>query len=98
MYDVFDDEESRNNGIDLDNSKCKNYTENKVIENPEYLHVCLPGELVKFTDIVIEWINKFNECIRARFFAFPIPYRRGAVPTQPKSRTAAGWDSMRTLE
>ena len=26
----------------------------------EYLHVCLPGELEKFTDIVIEWINKIK--------------------------------------
>mgnify|MGYP003964911245 FL=1 len=47
-------------GIDLDNSKCKNYTENEIIENPQYLHVCLPGELEKFTDIVIEWVNKIK--------------------------------------
>ena len=47
-------------GIDLEDSKCKNYTENKIIENPQYLHVCLPGELEKFTDIVIEWINKIK--------------------------------------
>jgi len=47
-------------GIDLDNSKCKNYTENEIIENPQYLHVCLPGELEKFTDIVIEWIDKIK--------------------------------------
>ena len=33
---------------------------NKIIENPQYLHVCLPGELEKFTDIVIEWINKIK--------------------------------------
>ena len=47
-------------GIDLDDSKCKNYTENEIIENPQYLHVCLPGELEKFTDIVIEWVNKIK--------------------------------------
>ena len=47
-------------GIDLDNSKCKNYTENKIIENPQYLHVCLPGELTGFTDIVVNWINKIK--------------------------------------
>jgi UDP-N-acetyl-D-mannosaminuronate dehydrogenase len=47
-------------GIDLEDSKCKNYTENKIIENPQYLHVCLPGELEKFTDIVIEWINRIK--------------------------------------
>ena len=47
-------------GIDLDNSKCKNYTENEIIENPQYLHVCLPGELTGFTDIVVNWINKIK--------------------------------------
>ncbi len=60
IYDLLKDRKFNCVGIDLDNSKCKNYTENKVIENPEYLHVCLPGELVKFTDIVIEWINKIK--------------------------------------
>ncbi|MBC8502366.1 MAG: GDP-mannose dehydrogenase [Nitrosopumilus sp.] len=47
-------------GIDLDNSKCKKYSENEVIKNPEYLHVCLPGELTGFTDIVVNWINKIE--------------------------------------
>ena len=47
-------------GIDLDNSKCKNFSENEIIKNPEYLHVCLPGELVKFTDIVVSWIDKIK--------------------------------------
>ena len=47
-------------GIDLDNSKCKKYSENEVIKNPEYLHVCLPGELTGFTDIVLNWINKIK--------------------------------------
>ncbi len=60
IFDLLKDRKFNCVGIDLDNSKCKNYTENKVIENPEYLHVCLPGELVKFTDIVIEWINKIK--------------------------------------
>ena len=32
----------------------------KLLENPEYLHVCLPGELEKFTDIVLDWINKIE--------------------------------------
>ena len=47
-------------GIDLDSSKCKNYSENTVIENPEYLHVCLPGELSQFVDITVNWINKIK--------------------------------------
>ncbi|AFS79966.1 UDP-glucose/GDP-mannose dehydrogenase [Candidatus Nitrosopumilus koreensis AR1] len=45
-------------GIDIESSKCKNYSENKTIENPEYLHVCLPGELTQFIDITLSWIPK----------------------------------------
>ena len=60
LFDLLVDRKFDCIGIDLDNSKCKNYTENKIIENPQYLHVCLPGELEKFTDIVIEWINKIK--------------------------------------
>jgi len=47
-------------GIDADASKCKNYSKNKQIENPEYLHVCLPGELPEFVDITLDWISKMN--------------------------------------
>ena len=60
LFDLLVDRKFDCIGIDLDDSKCKNYTENKIIENPQYLHVCLPGELEKFTDIVIEWINKIK--------------------------------------
>ena len=60
LFDLLVDRKFDCIGIDLENSKCKNYTENKIIENPQYLHVCLPGELEKFTDIVIEWINKIK--------------------------------------
>ncbi len=47
-------------GIDVDASKCKNYSENSTIENPEYLHVCLPGELTEFVDITSNWISKIE--------------------------------------
>ncbi len=47
-------------GIDSDSSKCKNYSENDQIDNPEYLHVCLPGELTNFEDITIDWIKKIT--------------------------------------
>ena len=60
LFDLLVDRKFDCIGIDLDDSKCKNYTENKIIENPQYLHVCLPGELEKFTDIVIEWVNKIK--------------------------------------
>ena len=60
LFDLLIDRKFDCIGIDLDDSKCKNYTENEIIENPQYLHVCLPGELEKFTDIVIEWVNKIK--------------------------------------
>ena len=60
LFDLLVDRKFDCVGIDLEDSKCKNYTKNKIIENPQYLHVCLPGELEKFTDIVIEWINKIK--------------------------------------
>ena len=47
-------------GIDVDSSKCKNYSKNDHIKNPEYLHVCLPGELSEFMDITLNWINKIE--------------------------------------
>ena len=61
LFDLLVDRKFDCIGIDLEDSKCKNYTENKIIENPQYLHVCIPGELEKFTDIVIEWINKIKK-------------------------------------
>ena len=60
LFDLLVDRKFDCIGIDLNDSKCKNYTENEIIENPQYLHVCLPGELEKFTDIVIEWVNKIK--------------------------------------
>ena len=47
-------------GIDVDTSKCKNYSENQQIKNPEYLHVCLPGELPGFIEIAVDWIKKIE--------------------------------------
>jgi len=47
-------------GIDKDTSKCKNYSKNTSIENPEYLHVCIPGELNEFEEIITIWIKKFE--------------------------------------
>jgi len=48
-------------GIDSDNSKCENYSENTTIENPEFLHVCLPGELTEFEELTLSWINKIKD-------------------------------------
>ena len=63
LFDLLVDRKFDCIGIDLDNSKCKNFSENEIIKNPEYLHVCLPGELVKFTDVVIEWIKKIENVL-----------------------------------
>ena len=60
LFDLLVDRKIDCVGIDLDNSKCKNYSKNEIIKNPQYLHVCLPGELIKFTDIVIEYIEKIK--------------------------------------
>ena len=48
-------------GIDVDDSKCKNYSKNSMIENPEFLHVCLPGELTGFEDITSNWIDNLKD-------------------------------------
>ncbi len=47
-------------GIDIDNSRCKNYSENSTIENSEYLHVCLPGESTEFVNFTLNWISKLD--------------------------------------
>ena len=60
LFDLLVDRKFDCVGIDLDDSKCKKYSENEVIKNPEYLHVCLPGELTGFTDIVLNWIDKIK--------------------------------------
>ena len=60
LFDLLVDRKIDCVGIDLDDSKCKNYSKNEVVKNPQYLHVCLPGELIKFTDIVIENIEKIK--------------------------------------
>jgi UDP-N-acetyl-D-mannosaminuronate dehydrogenase len=60
LFDLLVDRKFDCVGIDLDDSKCKKYSENQVIKNPEYLHVCLPGELTGFTDIVLNWIDKIK--------------------------------------
>ena len=60
LFDLLVDRKFDCVGIDLDDSKCKKYSENQVIKNLEYLHVCLPGELTGFTDIVLDWIDKIK--------------------------------------
>ena len=58
LFDLLSERKFNCVGIDADKQKCKNYSKNSLKENPEYLHVCLPGELEDFVDIVSEWIKK----------------------------------------
>jgi len=60
LFDLLSERDFDCIGIDVDSSKCKNYSKNSTIENPEYLHVCLPGELTGFVDITSNWISKIE--------------------------------------
>lgn len=48
-------------GIDIDASKCDSYSEKSGVKNPEFLHICIPGELHEFIDVTINWINEFKD-------------------------------------
>ncbi len=48
-------------GIDTDVSRCRNYSKKSIIRNTEFLHVCIPGELKDFDDIISNWINKVED-------------------------------------
>ena len=60
LFHLLEEKSIDSIGIDVDSSKCKNYSKNDHIKNPEYLHVCLPGELSEFMDITLNWINKIE--------------------------------------
>ena len=61
LFDLLKNRNFECVGIDADASKSKNYTENSMIKNAEYLHICLPGELSKFVEITLDWISKFKD-------------------------------------
>ncbi|MGH1520922.1 MAG: GDP-mannose dehydrogenase [Nitrosopumilus sp.] len=61
LYDLLNERNFECVGIDIKNSKCKNYSKNSKIKKPEYLHVCIPGELIGFEKIVLEWIDKLQD-------------------------------------
>ncbi|MGB0855444.1 MAG: NAD-binding protein [Nitrosopumilus sp.] len=60
LFDVLSERKIDCIGIDIDTSKCDNYSEKSSIKNPEFLHICIPGELHEFIDITINWINEFK--------------------------------------
>ena len=41
LFHLLEERNFNSIGIDVDSSKCRNYSENEQIENPDYLHVCL---------------------------------------------------------
>lgn len=43
-------------GIDIDESKCRNYSKNELL-NIDFLHVCIPGETKNFVQIVKDFIS-----------------------------------------
>jgi UDP-N-acetyl-D-mannosaminuronate dehydrogenase len=61
LFDLFVERNFECIGIDVNDSKCKNYSKNSIIENPEFLHVCLPGELTGFEDITSNWIDNLKD-------------------------------------
>jgi UDP-N-acetyl-D-mannosaminuronate dehydrogenase len=61
IFDLLNERGFNCVGIDNDDSKCKNYSEKIFLENSEYLHVCIPGNLSNFIEITIDWIKKINK-------------------------------------
>ena len=61
LFDLLSERSFECVGIDIENSKCKNYSKKSDIKKPEYLHVCIPGELVEFEKIVLDWIDKLQD-------------------------------------
>ena len=60
LFDLLEERGFDCVGIDSEPTRCRNYTENKIIETPEYLHVCLPGELSNFDITIEEWFKKIG--------------------------------------
>lgn len=60
LFDLLNERGFECIGIDTDSSKNQNYSEKSIIENPEFLHICIPGKLIEFEDIVFNWINKLQ--------------------------------------
>ena len=57
LFDLLVDRKFDCVGIDLDDSKCKKYSENEVIKNPEYL----PLLKIKFSIyLFLHWIDKIK--------------------------------------
>ena len=59
LFDLLEQREISCVGIDTDKSKCKNYSEDNLME-AEFLHVCIPGEIENFDEIARDWTNKIT--------------------------------------
>jgi UDP-N-acetyl-D-mannosaminuronate dehydrogenase len=60
LFEILEERGVNCIGIDNKKSKCKNYFENKSVENVELLHICIPGEIKDFEEVVKYWINKMR--------------------------------------
>lgn len=65
LFDLLKERQFHCIGIDIDDSKCENYSEVGFIENPEYLHICIPGDLSEFVEITVSWILKLKNLKKA---------------------------------
>ena len=45
-------------GVDEDPARSRNHT--GMISNPDFLHVCIPGDLKRFTEIVLEYAKRYK--------------------------------------
>ena len=59
LFDLLVERNIECMGIDADYPRCKNFR-NSELENVEYLHVCIPGELSAFVNVVLRWIKKMD--------------------------------------
>ncbi len=60
LFDLLEERGIDCVGIDAEPARCKNFTGNEIVDAPEYLHVCLPGELSDFEGIVEDWAKKIG--------------------------------------
>ena len=64
LFDLLSERGFSCAGIDIDKLKEKKFSETSKIGEPEFLHVCLPGESDEFTETVLEQI-KINQNLKA---------------------------------
>lgn len=59
MFDLLTERGIDCVGIDVEQPRCRNYA-GGAVDGPEYLHVCVPGEMEGFEGTVLEWIGRLD--------------------------------------